>query len=43
LEIALSVIVKKEYFNSFFFWLDMISTLSLILDLNMFSSSVGLG
>ena len=42
-EIALSVIVRKDYFNSFFFWLDIISTVSLILDINMFAGSVGLG
>ena len=33
IEILLSVFVKKDYFLSFFFWLDVISTISLILDI----------
>jgi len=32
LEIALSIIVRDGYAFSFFFWLDLVSTVSLILD-----------
>jgi hypothetical protein len=32
-EIILNCIVIKEYFNSFFFWLDVISTLSILQDI----------
>ncbi|CAK87607.1 unnamed protein product (macronuclear) [Paramecium tetraurelia] len=41
-EIILSVIVKEGYFLSFFFWLDSISTISLLLDINLFNQAVGL-
>ena len=40
LEIVLSSIAKPEYFNSFFFYLDLISTLSLILDIGWISNSL---
>lgn len=33
LEIALSIIVKPSYYLSFFFWLDLISAISILLDL----------
>ena len=33
IEIILACIAKPDYFNSFFFWLDLISTLSLITDI----------
>lgn len=33
LEIILTSILQKEYFNSFYFWLDVISTVSLISDI----------
>ena len=33
LEIILASIAKADYFNSFFFWLDLLSTLSLITDI----------
>ena len=33
LEIFLSVFVKEDYVFSFFFWLDMISTITLIFDI----------
>ena len=33
LEIILASIVKQNYFNGFFFWLDFVSTLSLLLDI----------
>ncbi len=36
-EIIISVIVREGYFLSFFFWLDLISTVSLILDIQMVS------
>ena len=32
IEIVLASIGKPEYFNSFFFWLDLLSTISLITD-----------
>lgn len=38
----MSVIVKEEYFLSFFFFLDSISTISLLLDISMFNEAVGL-
>ncbi|CAD8081120.1 unnamed protein product [Paramecium primaurelia] len=41
-EIILSVIVKEGYFLSFFFWLDTISTISLLLDISLFNQAVGL-
>lgn len=34
IEIVLNVFVEKDYFLSFFFWLDVISTLSLLLDID---------
>ena len=43
-EIIVSSICKKDYFNSFFFWLDIISTVSLVGDIAWIvpeSSSVG--
>ena len=33
IEIALASIAKQGYIGSFFFWLDFISTISLILDI----------
>jgi len=33
LEIILSCIAVEDYFNSFYFWLDLISTVSLITDI----------
>ena len=33
IEIIMASISKPEYFNGFFFWLDVISTLSLLLDI----------
>lgn len=42
LEIFMNLAVKSEYFNSFFFYLDIISTLSLLLDMTIFSEAVGL-
>jgi len=33
IELILSVVGKMDYFNSFFFWLDIISTMSLFLDI----------
>ena len=33
IEIILACIAKPEYFNSFFFWLDLVSTLSLLTDI----------
>lgn len=39
-EIFLSVKVVKGYFNSFFFWLDVISTVTLVLDLTWVSDAI---
>lgn len=33
IEIFLSVLCKPKYFNSFFFWLDVLSTITLVFDL----------
>lgn len=33
IEIILNSIAKEDYFNSFYFWLDLISTVSLITDI----------
>lgn len=37
LEIIVASIAKDGYWNSYFFWLDVISTLSLLLDIGWFS------
>lgn len=39
-EIVLSVLVKKGYFNSFFFWLDVVSTITLLLDLTWVADAI---
>ena len=36
LELVLASIAKKDYFLGFYFWLDIISTLSLIPDIGWF-------
>lgn len=38
LEIIMSMIEKKGYNFSFFFWLDILSTCSMILDINILSA-----
>jgi len=47
IELVLAAIVKEDYFLSFFFWLDLISTLSLIPDIgwiwNLMTGSGGPG
>lgn len=40
IEIILSIIVKKEYWNSFFFWLDTLSTITLLLDITWISEKL---
>lgn len=40
IEIILSVCVKSDYLNSFFFWLDLISTVTLVLDLTWVNESI---
>ena len=42
IEIIMNLLVKPEYFNSFFFYLDIISTISLLLDMTIFSDAIGL-
>lgn len=36
IEVILASIGKPDYFNSFFFWLDVLSTISLITDVEPF-------
>lgn len=40
LEIILGVLVKKKYLFSFFFWLDIISTVSLIIDITSVNEQI---
>ena len=40
LEIILSMITKKDYLFSFFFWLDVMSTMTLILDLSWVNEAI---
>jgi len=40
LEIVLSIISKKSYLFSFFFWLDLLSTLTLVLDLSWVDQAI---
>lgn len=40
IEIILSIIYKKDYICSFFFWLDLLSTLSMVLDVNLISNAM---
>ncbi|CAK94539.1 unnamed protein product (macronuclear) [Paramecium tetraurelia] len=42
IEIIIASLVRTDYFNSFFFWLDIISTVSQILDITSFNIAVGL-
>lgn len=39
-EIIVSSLVKKDYWLGFFFWLDVISTLSLVLDIGWISNEL---
>ena len=39
-EIIISMLVKKDYIFSFFFWLDITSTATLLFDLSMVSSNI---
>lgn len=41
-EIIMNLMVNPDYFNSFFFYLDIISTVSLLLDMTIFSDAIGL-
>ena len=40
IEIVLASIGKPGYFNSFFFWLDVVSTLSLVTDIDLFMEAI---
>lgn len=40
LEIVLTIIAKDDYLWGFFFWLDAISTISLILDIQAISIAI---
>ena len=39
---VLSSIAKDGYVLSFFFWLDLVSTVSLLLDIQIFTTAIGL-
>ena len=41
LECTTLVVCKKAYFNGFFFWMDILGTLSIILDIHWFNQSLG--
>jgi len=46
LEIFIASLCKNDYFNGFFFWLDVVSTFSLLLDIGwvttvLFQGSAG--
>lgn len=40
LEVIVTSIVREEYFNSFFFWMDILGTLSILIDMTWISNSV---
>ena len=40
IEIIVSSLVKEDYFNGFYFWLDLISTLSLVMDIGFIMDKV---
>lgn len=40
IEIIMSVICRKGYIWSFFFWLDVLSTVSLLMDINMLTAVI---
>ena len=40
IEILLASIVKEGYFNSFYFWLDLVASLSLIFDITWFWDAI---
>mmetsp|Transcript_40550 Transcript_40550/g.61808 ORF Transcript_40550/g.61808 Transcript_40550/m.61808 type:complete len:92 (+) Transcript_40550:114-389(+) len=40
LEIIISCLAKTEYWNSFYFYLDVISTISLLFDISWFWESI---
>lgn len=40
IEIVLSSVAINDYVFSFFFWLDILSTLSILMDINMFTDVV---
>jgi hypothetical protein len=40
LELCLASIAKEDYFLSFYFWLDLISTVSLIFDIGWFWDAI---
>ena len=42
LECAILVVTKDQYFNGFFFYMDVIGTLSMILDVSWMSEGLGL-
>src|SRR5271168_4001670 len=40
IELIIASIVKEDYFLGFYFWLDLVATLSLILDITWFWTAV---
>ena len=42
IELVLCTVFRRTYFNSFFFWLDLLGTASLVLDIPWFAEGLGL-
>jgi Mn2+/Fe2+ NRAMP family transporter len=42
-ELILASVAKKGYLNGFYFWLDAVATMSLLMDIPPFMEAVGLG
>lgn len=42
LEVVVTTIAREEYFNSFFFWMDILGTLSILIDITWISNSVSM-
>jgi hypothetical protein len=40
IELVLASFVKEDYFLSFYFWLDLVSTVSLIFDIGWFWDAI---
>ena len=43
IEIVLSIVAYSSYCNSFYFWLDIVSTISMIFDISYLASIIGAG
>lgn len=40
IELIIASLCRKDYFNGFFFWLDLVSTISLLLDIGWVTESL---